>query len=49
MQLIKSQNFRLYFPFTLDIKDYDFEELKDIDEFRDERGWLDGQRVWEVF
>jgi len=49
MQLIKSQNFRLYFPFALDIADYDFEELTDIDEFLDEKGWLDGQRVWEVF
>ena len=49
MQLIKSENFRLYFPFALDIKDYDFEELKDIDEFLNDDGWLDGQKVWEVF
>ena len=49
MQLIKSQNFRLFFPFALDISEYDFEELKNIDEFLDERGYLDGQRVWEVF
>lgn len=49
MQLIKSQNFRLYFPFTLDIKDHDFEELKNIEEFKDERGFLDGQKVWDIF
>jgi CRISPR-associated endonuclease/helicase Cas3 len=49
MQLIKSQNFRLYFPFTLDIKEYDFEELKNIDEFLNEDGWLDGQKVWDMF
>ncbi|CAA6825103.1 MAG: CRISPR-associated helicase Cas3 [uncultured Sulfurovum sp.] len=49
MQLIKSQNFRLYFPFSLDIKDYDFEELKNIDEFKDEKGFLDGQKVWDEF
>jgi len=49
MQLIKSQNFRLYFPFALDIADYDFEELKDIDEFLNDDGWLDGQKVWEIF
>ncbi len=49
MQLIRSENFRLYFPFALDISDYDFEELKDIDEFLDERGYLDGQKVWEVY
>jgi len=48
MKLIKSQNFRLYFPFTLDIKEYDFEELK-IDIFLDEDGCLDGQRVWDIF
>ncbi len=49
MQLIKSQNFRLYFPFSLDIADYDFEELKNIDEFLDDDGCLDGQKVWEIF
>lgn len=49
MQLIKSENFRLYFPFALDISEYDFEEFKDIDEFLDDRGWLDGRKVWEVF
>ncbi len=49
MQLIKSENFRLYFPFALDIKDYDFEELKNIDEFLNDDGWLDGQKVWEVY
>ena len=49
MQLIKSENFRLYFPFSLHIEDYDFEELKNIDEFLDDNGWLDGQKVWEVF
>ncbi len=49
MQLIRSENFRLYFPFTLDIAEYDFEELKNIDEFLDEEGWLDGQKVWEVY
>ena len=49
MQLIKSQNFRLYFPFALDISDYDFEELKNIDEFKDERGFLNGQKVWDIF
>jgi len=49
MQLIRSENFRLYFPFALDIAEYDFEELKNIDEFLDEEGWLDGQKVWEVY
>ena len=49
MQLIKSQNFRLYFPFALDIADYDFEELKNIDEFLNDDGWLDGQKVWKIF
>ena len=49
MQLIKSQNFRLYFPFTLDISDYNFEELQNIDEFLNDDGFLDGQKVWEVF
>lgn len=49
MQLIKSQNFRLYFPFKLDIKAYNFEELKNIDEFLDGEGFLDGQKVWKVF
>ncbi len=49
MQLIKSENFRLYFPFALDIKGYDFEELKNIDEFLNDDGWLDGQKVWEIY
>jgi len=49
MQLIKSENFRLYFPFALDIQGYDFEELKNIDKFLDDRGFLDGQKVWEVY
>jgi len=49
MQLIRSQNFRLYFPFTLDIAEYDFEELKNIDEFLDDEGLLDGQKVWEYY
>jgi len=33
----------------LDIKDYDFEELKNIDVFKDERGFLDGQKVGDIF
>lgn len=49
MQLIKSQNFTLYFPFALEIAEYDFEEFKDIDEKFMSDGKLDGQKVWEEF
>lgn len=49
MQLIKSETFRLYFPFTLDIKQYKIKEFENIDEIFLRDGLLDGQKVWNVF
>jgi CRISPR-associated endonuclease/helicase Cas3 len=49
MQLIKSDNFRLFFPFKFEIPKYEIEEFKNLDEkfLTDEK--LDGQKVWDEF
>ena len=49
MKLIKSENFRLYFPFTLDIKQYEIKEFVHIEKCYLTDGELDGQKVWNVF
>ncbi|MDR1461118.1 MAG: CRISPR-associated helicase Cas3' [Campylobacteraceae bacterium] len=52
MQLIKSDNFRLFFPFKLEISKYDIEEFKDKESIRiylDENEKLDGQKIWDEF
>jgi CRISPR-associated endonuclease/helicase Cas3 len=52
MKLINTQSFRLYFPFKLDISEYDIEEFKDkkkINEYLDEEGNLDGKLIWNHF
>jgi CRISPR-associated endonuclease/helicase Cas3 len=52
MKLINIQSFRLYFPFKLDISEYDIEEFKDknkLIEYLDEKGNLDGKLVWNQF
>lgn len=52
MKLINTQSFRLYFPFKLDISEYDIEEFKDknkLIEYLDEKGNLDGKLVWNQF
>lgn len=54
MQLIKNKNFRLFFPFELDISDFQIDEFKNLhkDEFKiylNENGKLDGQKVWNEF
>jgi CRISPR-associated endonuclease/helicase Cas3 len=52
MQLIKSDNFRLFFPFKFKIAEYEIEEFKDEEKLKiylDEDGKLDGQKVWDEF
>lgn len=49
MQLIKSDNFRLFFPFKFEIPKYEIEEFKDLDEIFLTDGKLDGQKVWDEF
>lgn len=52
MKLINTQSFRLYFPFKLDISEYDIDEFKDknkLIEYLDEEGNLDGKLVWNQF
>ena len=49
MRLIKSENFRLYFPFQLDIKSYKIKEFDNVDEIFLTDGKLDGQKIWNKF
>ncbi|MDH1975518.1 CRISPR-associated helicase Cas3' [Aliarcobacter butzleri] len=49
MQLIKSDNFRLFFPFKFEIPKYEIEEFKNLDEIFLTDGKLDGQKVWDEF
>lgn len=49
MQLIKSDNFRLFFPFKFEIPKYEIEEFKNLDEIFLTDGKLDGQKVWNEF
>jgi CRISPR-associated endonuclease/helicase Cas3 len=49
MQLIKSDNFRLFFPFKFEIPKYEIEEFKNLDETFLTDGKLDGQKVWDEF
>ncbi len=49
MQLIKSENFKLYFPFLLDINSFKLKEFENIDEYFLTDGKLDGQKVWDKF
>jgi len=49
MQLIRSDNFRLFFPFKFEIPKYEIEEFKNLDETFLTDGKLDGQKVWDEF
>jgi CRISPR-associated endonuclease/helicase Cas3 len=52
MQLIKSDNFRLFFPFKFEIPKYEIEEFKNkekLEIYLDIDGKLDGQKVWDEF
>lgn len=52
MQLIKSDNFRLFFPFKFEIPKYEIEEFKNkekLEIYLDVDGKLDGQKVWDEF
>jgi len=49
MKLIKSENFRLYFPFQLDVKLYKIKEFENIDKIFLTNNKLDGQKVWNEF
>lgn len=49
MQLIKSDNFRLFFPFKFEISKYEIDEFKNLDEIYLTDGKLDGQKVWDEF
>lgn len=49
MQLIKSDNFRLFFPFLFDIEKYNIEEFKNIENKFLTNDKLDGQKVWNEF
>ena len=49
MRLIKSESFRLYFPFKLDINHYKIKEFENIDEIFLTNKKLDGQKIWDKF
>lgn len=52
MKLINTQNFRLFFPFKLDISNYEIEEFKDkqkLTQYLDKDGKLDGMLIWQDF
>lgn len=52
MQLIKSDNFRLFFPFKFEIPKYEIEEFKNkekLEIYLDVDGKIDGQKVWDEF
>jgi len=52
MQLIKSDNYRLFFPFEFEIPKYEIEEFKDKEKLKiylNNDGKLDGQKVWNEF
>lgn len=47
MKLIKTNNFRLYFPFKIDLKEFDI-DIKNIDEFLTD-DLLDGEKIWQSY
>ncbi|WP_418180862.1 CRISPR-associated helicase Cas3' [Aliarcobacter lanthieri] len=49
MQLIKSENFRLFFPFLFDIEKYKIKEFENLDSIFLTDNKLDGQKVWNEF
>ncbi len=49
MTLINSQNYTLYFPFKIDINQYDIKEFKNIDNNLLTNNFLDGKKVWNKF
>jgi CRISPR-associated endonuclease/helicase Cas3 len=49
MQLIKSDNFRLFFPFKFEISKYEIEEFKNLEDKFLTDEYLDGQKVWDKF
>ncbi|WP_419677601.1 CRISPR-associated helicase Cas3' [Aliarcobacter lanthieri] len=49
MQLIKSENFRLFFPFLFDIDKYKIKEFENLDSIFLTDNKLDGQKVWNEF
>ena len=49
MTLINSQNYTLFFPFQIDISQYNIGEFNNIDTSLLSSGKLDGERVWEQF
>lgn len=50
MTLINAQNFTLYFPFQIDISQYNsVKEFENIDAIYLTNGMLDGQKVWDEF
>jgi len=50
MTLIKSQNFTVFFPFKIDISQYQINEFQNIDSsLCDENGFLDGEIIWQRF
>jgi CRISPR-associated endonuclease/helicase Cas3 len=50
MTLINAQNFTLYFPFQIDISQYQgVKEFENIEDIFLTNGFLDGQKVWDEF
>ena len=49
MKLIKSENFRLYFPFSINISKYSIKEFVNIEDMFLTKGLLDGQKVWKKY
>jgi len=50
MTLINSQHFTIFFPFKIDLTQYNIKEFKDIDEsLLNENNFLDGEKVWECY
>lgn len=49
MQLIKNDNFRLFFPFKFEIAKYKIEEFENLNKTFLTDGKLDGQKVWDEF
>lgn len=47
MKLIKTNNFRLYFPFKIDLKEFGI-NIKNIDEYLTD-DLLDGEKVWQNY
>jgi len=49
MKLIKNQNFRLFFPFKLNLTKYNLKEFDDVEEEFLTHNHLDGKKVWDSF